>query len=87
MTEVAWHYMLAEALYRGFLLRVNSTASPRRFHWYVTDEDRVKKGPPDSRQQKSDANGFSSTFEKAQKDAKDMADAIIKQQETSQISS
>jgi hypothetical protein len=74
--SVEWKYMIAEAEYRGFLLRVQSTASPRRWRWFVTEQDMITKAPFNSSLHKAAAHGLSSSFEKAQIDAVAMVEAM-----------
>jgi hypothetical protein len=75
--NIVWHHELSEAEHLGFLLRVQSTASPRRWRWYVTTQAEVKK-PYNSKYMAAKATGFSATFEDAQRDAVAMAEAMHK---------
>jgi hypothetical protein len=75
--NIVWHHELSEAEHLGFLLRVQSTASPRRWRWYVTTQAEVKK-PYNSKYMAAKATGFSATFEDAQRDAVAMAKAMHK---------
>lgn len=70
--------MVSEAEHLGFLLRVQSTSTPRRWRWYVTSQAELKKPFRDTKHMAAKATGFSATFENAQRDAVAMADAMRK---------
>ena len=73
---VAWHHMVSEAVCEGYLLRVQATATPRRWRWFCTKQETVQKAPFNSKLDKASAHGFSSSFESAQQDAEKMAHAM-----------
>jgi hypothetical protein len=68
--------MIAEAEHLGFLLRVQATASPRRWRWFVTEQNMTTKAPFNSSLHKASAHGLSSSFKRAQIDAVAMAEAM-----------
>lgn len=88
---IDWEPIETEAHYKGFLLRVGRTRSPLRFSWFVVSEDEVKKAPywflatesgsPGKGASKATARGYSSSFEKAKRDAEAMVEAILMQPE------
>jgi hypothetical protein len=82
MSRVAWRHQISEAEHLGYLLRVQATASPLRFRWFVTKQDCLTKAPFNSKLDKASAHGFSSSFERAQIDAVAMADVMHKAEAT-----
>lgn len=78
-----WTPIEMELVHHDHLLRVHRTRSPQRFAWFVVPLDEATKhaywmtelGKGAS---KAIAKGYSSSFDKAQKDAIAMAEAIVK---------
>jgi hypothetical protein len=85
-----WEPIETELVHGEFLLRVSRTYSPTRVRWCVIPLVAIKKygprwlygGTPGAGVGKgafvAEAKGYSSSFEKAQKDAIAMAEAMVK---------